>query len=138
MTDARQEGLRAGLEQLTTEQLLRVFHYPKPMAVDHGNYVDGHYCPLAVGLGLHELMQGDVTCDRVHAVMTMMGYKVNNTRGKEGMFYTDARERDLLTMILQILRERGHVTDGLNGGWLSCYHPEAFGPNDPHAVPMGA
>jgi hypothetical protein len=108
--DPRKAGLKRGLRQLSSEQICRVLAYPiERMALDDGNYVDGKFCPLAVAVGLPEIMK-DPTDDRVHAVLTMLGYKVNNTRGIVGKFYTANRAADLRTAAEEVLREREETT----------------------------
>jgi hypothetical protein len=108
--DPRKIGLKNGLRQLASAQIRRVLDYaPEKMALDDGNYVDGKFCPLAVAVGLPEIMK-DPTDDRVHAVLTMLGYKVNNTRGIKGKFYTTNRAADLRLAAEEVLREREETT----------------------------
>ena len=106
MEDARKEGLKAGLRQLTSEQIRRVLDYPNEMVLDEDNYTDGKFCPLAVGLGLDQIVK-QPTQEKVYAILALAGYKVNNTRGKKGEFYTTERARDLRTAAEEVLAERG-------------------------------
>jgi hypothetical protein len=103
--DPRKTGLKNGLRQLTIEQLQRVITYPDQMVLDTFNYQDGHFCPLAIGLGLDQTLQ-EPTHDKVFTTLTDLGFKVNNTRGIVGDFYTDNRLEDLLTAAREVLEEK--------------------------------
>lgn len=105
MEDPRKTGLKVGLRQLTVEQLERVRTYPHPMCMDKFNYLDGKFCPLAVGLGLDQIIR-QPTHEKVYAVLALSGHTVNNTWGLEGLFYTDDREVDLMIAIDEVLAER--------------------------------
>lgn len=103
--DPRKTGLKSGLRQLTIEQLKRVIDYPKEMVLDSCNYEDGKFCALAIGVGLDETMV-EPTHDKVFETLTTMGYKVYNTRGIAGNFYTDNRKEDLLQAAQEVLQEK--------------------------------
>jgi hypothetical protein len=103
--DPRKTGLKNGLRQLTVEQLKRVIEYPGEMVLDTYNYEDGKFCALAVALELDKTMV-DPTHDKVFAELTARGYKVYNTRGIEGDFYTKERLNDLLTAAKEVLEEK--------------------------------
>jgi hypothetical protein len=104
--DPRKTGLKNGLRQLTSAQIRRVLDYPiEKMALDDGNYIDGKFCPLAIALGIDETMKNP-SDDRVHAVLTLLGYRVNNTRNVYGTFYTTDRGHDLHLAAMEVLRER--------------------------------
>jgi hypothetical protein len=75
------------------------------MVLDRWNYHDGRYCPLAIGLGLDKLIK-EPTQEKVYSVMALMGYKINNTWGREGNFYTTNRREDLIKAVDEILKER--------------------------------
>ena len=104
-TDGRREGLKEGLRQLTDAQLRRVIGYPGEMVLDCWNYHDGRFCPLAVGLGL-DLVFREPTHEKVYAVLTLLGYRVNSTWGRNGDFYTTDRKRDLLAAANEVLEEK--------------------------------
>ena len=89
MTDPRKVGLKNGLRQLTIEQLERVLSYDKDMVLDTYNYEDGKFCPLAVAVGLNSMEEP--THEKVYQTLVDMGFKVYNTRGIEGEFYTTER-----------------------------------------------
>lgn len=103
--DPRKTALKNGLRQLTVGQLRRVLSYRNPMIYDQFNYADGLYCPLAVGCGLPGVMKGP-TNEKVIQVLTLMGYKVNNTKGVEGAFYRHNRAADLREAALEVLTEK--------------------------------
>lgn len=103
MEDPRKTGLKNGLRQLTPEQLRRVINWPHDMVLDTYNYCDGCFCPLAVGVGLDRM--ADPTHDKVFAELTAMGYKVYNTRGILGEFYTTNRRDDLILAAKEVLEE---------------------------------
>jgi len=107
--DKRKEGLKNGIRQLTNDQIFTTLLYADQMAYDHGNYVDGKFCPLAVGAGVDRLdwSKNPPTNDKVAAMLTLMGYTVNNTRGIMGEFYKDNRKEDYKTAALEVLAERG-------------------------------
>lgn len=104
--DARRTAVKFGLSQLTSPQIRRVLSYRDTMAHDGGNFVDGNYCPLAVGCGLPGVVK-EPTNEKVIAILELMGYKVNNLKGVEGEFYRDDhRAADLKAVALEILAER--------------------------------
>lgn len=105
MTCPRKEGLKNGLRQLTSEQIQRVLDYDGDMVLDTYNYQDGKFCPLAIGLGLDKTMQNP-THDKVFAHLTDMGYKVYNTKGIAGSFYTNNRLSDLKVAAQEVVQER--------------------------------
>lgn len=104
--DPRKTGLKNGLKQLNREQLLNLWEYEGPMMLDTYNYQDGVYCPLAIGVGLHKAMKNP-THERVQVVLELMGYKVNNTRGIKGKFYTKNRAHDLRVAMIEVMYELG-------------------------------
>jgi hypothetical protein len=110
--DPRKIGLKNGLRQLTIEQLQRVIDYPGEMVLDEFNYQDGNFCALAIGVGLDKTMI-DPSHEKVFNILTEMGYKVYNTRGIPGEFYTTNRLEDLLTAAKEVLQEKIelHATD---------------------------
>src|SRR5688572_10907725 len=105
MEDARKTGLKNGLRQLTNEQIQRVINYPGNMVRDTYNYVDGKFCPLAVALELDKTMNSP-THQKVFNELTERGYKVYNTRGILGDFYTTDRYNDLVTAAKEVLYEK--------------------------------
>lgn len=105
LEDPRKVGLKNGLRQLTVEQLQRVIDYPGEMVLDSVNYEDGRFCPLAVALELDKTLENP-THDKVFQTLTDMGYKVYNTRGIQGEFYTTNRLEDLLQAAKEVLQEK--------------------------------
>jgi len=103
--DPRKTGLKTGLRQLTVEQLQRVIDYPGEMVLDSFNYESGNFCALAIGVGLDKTMIAP-THDKVFETLTNMGYKVYNTRGIPGEFYTTNRLEDLLQAAKEVLQEK--------------------------------
>lgn len=104
MEDPRKTGLKNGLRQLTKDQLQRVLDYDKPMVLDTFNYEDGKFCPLAVAVGLDNMP--NPTHEKVFDALTDMGYKVYNTRGIAGEFYTSDRQHDLIEAAKEVLSEK--------------------------------
>jgi hypothetical protein len=105
MEDPRKTGLKNGLRQLTVEQLQKVIEYPGEMVLDTYNYQDGCFCPLAVAVGLDQTIQGP-THEKVFDTLTDMGFRVYNTRGIKGEFYTQNRKEDLLHAAKEVLAEK--------------------------------
>ncbi len=103
--DPRKTALKLGLSQLTVEQLKRVINYPGEMLLDTYNYQDGKFCPLAIGLELDQNMVGP-SHDKVFGYLTLLGYKVNNTKGVKGNFYTNNRLQDLLEAAQEVIKEK--------------------------------
>lgn len=103
--DPRKTGLKNGLRQLTIEQLKRVISYPGEMVLDSLNYEDGKFCPLAIALELDKSII-DPSHDVVFKTLTDMGYKVYNTRGINGSFYTTNRKEDLIQAAKEVLEEK--------------------------------
>lgn len=106
--DPRKTGLKNGLRQLTVKQLQRVIDYPGEMVLDTYNYEDGKFCPLAIALELDKRMS-QPTHDKVFGFLTLLGYKVYNTRGIQGEFYTTNRKEDLLEAAREVLQEKQHA-----------------------------
>lgn len=102
--DPRKTGLKNGLRQLTVEQLRKVIEYRGEMVLDTYNYQDGCFCPLAVALDLENKIK-EPTHEKVFLTLTDLGYKVYNTRGVKGDFYTIHRKEDLLTAAKEVLQE---------------------------------
>lgn len=90
---------------MTADQLRQVLDYDGEMVLDSVNYCDGRFCPLAIGVGLHETMT-EPTHDKVFAELTRMGYSIYNTRGIKGSFYTTDRKRDLIQAATEVLNEK--------------------------------
>lgn len=103
--DPRKTGLKNGLRQLTAQQIKKVIDYPGEMVLDTYNYCDGKFCPLAVALDLDKTVQNP-THEKVFNLLTDMGFKVYNTRGIKGDFYTNNRLQDLLTAAKEVLAEK--------------------------------
>jgi hypothetical protein len=103
--DSRKTGLKNGLRQLTIEQLRRVLNYPNEMVLDSYNYEDGKFCPLAIALELDKTIVNP-THEKVFQALIDLGYKVYNTRGIQGEFYTEDRKKDLLIAAKEILLEK--------------------------------
>jgi hypothetical protein len=102
----RKTGLKNGLRQLNNRQLLRVLKYPGEMVLDTYNYHDGKFCPLAIALGLDKTIRYP-THEKIFTALVDLGYRVYNTRGIKGTFYTNNRKEDLLTAVREVLEERG-------------------------------
>lgn len=105
MEDARKTGLKNGLRQLTIEQLQRIIDYPEEMILDSVNYQEGKFCPLAIALELDKTISNP-THEKVFEKLTNMGYRVYNTRGIKGEFYTTNRLEDLLQAAKEVLQEK--------------------------------
>jgi hypothetical protein len=105
MEDPRKTGLKNGLRQLTPEEIERVINYPGEMVLDTYNYEDGKFCALAIGKGIDKTMD-DPSHEKVFNLLTEMGYKVYNTRGIKGSFYTTNRLEDLIIAAKEVLEEK--------------------------------
>lgn len=105
MEDLRKTGLKNGLRQLTVEELKRVLNYEGEMVLDSFNYEDGKFCPLAIALGLDQSICNP-THDVVYNELVSRGYKVYNTRGIKGDFYTSNRRADLVSAAKEVLEEK--------------------------------
>lgn len=103
--DPRKIGLKNGLHQLSIEQLQRVLDYPGEMILDTHNYSEGKFCPLAIALELDKTIQNP-SHDVVFTTLTDMGYKVYNTRGILGEYYTSNRKEDLLQAAREVIEEK--------------------------------
>ena len=103
--DPRKTGLKNGLRQLSIDQLKRVIEYPGEMILDELNYQDNKFCPLAIALELDKTIQ-DPSHEKVFNTLIDMGYKVYNTRGISGNFYTTDRKQDLLEAAKEVLEEK--------------------------------
>ena len=103
--DARKTGLKNGLRQLTVDQIKKVIDYKGEMVLDNYNYCDGKFCPLAVALDLDKKFK-EPTHDKVFSELTAMGYKIYNTRGIKGDFYTTNRKDDLIVAAKEVILEK--------------------------------
>lgn len=103
--DPRKTGLKNGLRQLNLKQLIRVMKFSGEMVLDTYNYQDGKFCPLAIALELDQTMIAP-THDKVFEELTKLGFKVYNTRGILGKFYTDNRRVDLQEAAMEIFYEK--------------------------------
>ncbi len=117
MEDPRKTGLKNGLRQLEPSQLERVLNYPGEMVLDTYNYADGKFCPLAVAVGLDSMPEP--THEKVFGELERRGYKVYNTRGIVGEFYTTDRKADLITAAQEVLEEKTHVHCSRSGSSLN-------------------
>jgi hypothetical protein len=105
--DPRKRGLKHGLRQLNELQLERVIHFEGEMVLDTHNYEDGKFCPLGIALGLDKIIT-EPTHDKVYDMLLKLGYRVYNTRGIEGNFYTTNRKEDLIIAAKEVLAEKHH------------------------------
>jgi hypothetical protein len=101
--DPRKIGLKNGLRQLTKDQLKTVLEFDGEMVLDTYNYHDGKFCPLAIAVGLDKIE--DPTHEKIFNELTRLGYKVYNTRGIRGEFYTINRKEDLIVAVKEVLDE---------------------------------
>jgi hypothetical protein len=107
--DPRKTGLKNGIRQLTNEQIVRTLTFEGCMAVDDGNYVNGCFCPLAIGAGIDRLAWAKPPTDAaVAATLHLLGYRVNNTRGIRGDFFRENRIADYRLAAQEVLDERGY------------------------------
>ncbi len=103
--DPRKTGLKNGLRQLTNEQLQNLWYYSEEMVLDSFNYEDGKFCALAIALDLDKQIV-EPTHNIVFDFLTKLGFKVYNTRGIKGEFYTTNRKEDLKIALGEVLHER--------------------------------
>lgn len=103
--DERKTGILNGLRQLSIEQLERIKRFKGAMCYDKFNYKDGMFCPLAIGLGLDQIVK-EPTQEKVYAIMALAGFSINNTWGKQGQFYTNSRDTDLRSAVEEVLTEK--------------------------------
>lgn len=103
--DKRKMALLNGLRQLTIDQLRRVESWKGTILTDRFNYHEGCWCPLAIGLGLPEFVKNP-TQEKVYSIMALAGYKINNTWGVEGYFYTNNRDIDLRSALQEVILEK--------------------------------
>jgi len=106
MEDLRKIGLKKGLRQLTNREISTLLSWGEEIITDDHNYHEGNFCPLGIALNLNATVE-DPTDEKVRAVLHERGYKVFNTRGIRGNFYTDRRKEDLMLAAKEIIKERG-------------------------------
>lgn len=105
LEDPRKTALKNGLRQLSIDELQEVLEYPGEMVLDHCNYKDGMFCPLAVAKDIHKTMQNPTDIE-VTLELKSMGLKIYNTRGIKGSFYTENRREDLFIAIKEVIKEK--------------------------------
>lgn len=102
--DARKERLKQGLNQLTTEQLIRLLGAKESdLCLDTYHYNESYNtrCPMAYALDLR------VDSDRrAIAEIINKGYSLCPTSGIEGEFFTKNRYEDLKILIREMILER--------------------------------
>lgn len=103
--DPRKTGLKQGLRQLTVKQLQRVINYDGEMVLDTYNYENGNFCPLAIGIGLDQIIE-QPTQDKIFNILNSLGYKIYNTRGLKGEYFMNNRKEDLLEAAKEVLQEK--------------------------------
>jgi hypothetical protein len=108
--DPRKIGLKNGLRQLTVEQIQVLLDFKGEMVLDTYNYEDGKFCALAIAVGLDKSVKYP-THDKIFNILTDLGYKVYNTRGIPGEFYTNNRLEDLLEAAKEVLLEKQHANE---------------------------
>jgi hypothetical protein len=106
--DPRKTALKMGLRQLNVSQLERVLMWEGDMCLDTHNYHEGKYCPLAIAVGLPYMMV-EPTNEKVFTALEERGFKINNTKGVEGEFYTTNRLADLRIAALEVIKEKETV-----------------------------
>lgn len=92
---------------MTADQLRRVLDYEGELCLDEQNHRDGKWCPLAVGLGLDRIWgpERGPSHESVYVVLTTLGYRIGQTRGVAGEFYTTDRAGDLRRAVKEVLEE---------------------------------
>jgi hypothetical protein len=119
--DARKAALKEGIRQLRKFEIQRLIAHVEagyPILLDrtdagHANYTRDNrgdvYCPLAVAVGLpiQPKAMSLFTDEGVAKFLTeRCGFKIYNTRGVQGEFYTANRRDDLLVAAREVLSER--------------------------------
>lgn len=118
--DPRKEALKQGLRQLRKFEVMRLIRHLEsgyPILLDrtkagHANYVRDDrgdvYCPLAVAVGIPMQPRAPslFTDEGVAEFLTeRCKFKIYNTRGVKGEFYTTSRHDDLLTAAREVVEE---------------------------------
>lgn len=130
--DKRKTALKSGLRQLTYEQLLRVACFDGQMLLDKFNYDNGKFCPLAIGIGMDRWCRRP-SQENVYAILTLAGFKANNTWDVEGEFFTTDRQRDFRIALDEVMQEKLEEKLGPNEFgdpapvWLSKWRPDGNG-----------
>ena len=114
MEDPRKTALKEGLRQLRPHELWRLVEW-----IDGGgavlldrdedgnaNYNGQAYCPLAIAVRMHEGVPYESDESVYKILSSWFGFKVYNTRGVAGEFYTTERRRDLMIALREVLREK--------------------------------
>lgn len=115
--DPRKAALKEGIQQLRKHEIERLIAHVEggqPILLDrdeqgHANVSGGVYCPLAVAVGI-QAHPHTVELDTDEGVAKFLtewcGFKIYNTRGIAGEFYTNNRRDDLLVAAREVLSER--------------------------------
>lgn len=116
--DPRKTALKNGLRQLRPHELWRLVEWVDgggSVLLDrdefgHANYNGNAYCPLAIGVRMHEGVPW-VSDESVYNILTHWhgfrhGFRVYNTRGIAGEFFTTNRRDDLLTAAREVMAEK--------------------------------
>lgn len=110
--DPRYLSLRAGLDQLTSDELSRLRDWllsGDELALDDVNYNESTktWCPLAVAVGLPGVFAGRQPDNaRVTAMLALLGLRVNNTRNVPGKYYQGNRRSDLQAAVDDVFFSR--------------------------------
>ena len=111
--DPRKTALKDGLRQLRPYEIRRLIDHAERGGVlldrdDYGraNFSSGMYCPLAVATDCWNATLA-TSDDRVAQFLTEgCGFRIYNTRGVVGEFYTTNRREDLLLAAREVLAEK--------------------------------
>lgn len=119
--DLRREAIKNSLQQLKTEQLLRLLEKIRidgdSILCDNGWYAphENKWCAKAVALGVDKLGIQCKTNEEARALIQGVGeayslagkeFLLNSTSGIAGQFYTTNRLGDLKEICLEIINER--------------------------------
>ena len=118
MIDARKEALKEGLRQLKPAHIERLISHikeGKPLLLDrdeegNANYSNGTLCPLAVAIEVEDFLYVfDKPMNNENVAWFLEDvckFKIYNTRGISGEFYTTNRREDLLLAAEEVLQEK--------------------------------
>lgn len=112
--DPRKTALKNGLRQLRPHELWRLVEWVESggaVLLDRdengwANYNGQAYCPLAIAVSLHEGIPWASDNDVYQYLTGWQGFKVYNTRGVRGEFYTTNRRADLLVAAHEVIAEK--------------------------------
>lgn len=105
--DLRYILCKTRLESMSSVELNRIVTRTEKMLFDTFNFNEGKFCPIAIGMNLHELIDNP-TDENVKKGISERFSPTNIFKGTPGRFYTTNRKDDIVNLCKEIIGKRKH------------------------------